>query len=141
MIVYQLVIDTNILIAGLRSNKGASYKLLGILNDPRWKTNLSTALVFEYETVLKRESEQLNLSFDQIDKIINALCSIANLHQVFFLWRPLSKDPDDDFLLDLAIKSKANFIISYNKSDLKVVEKFGVEILTPKEFLQRVGEI
>lgn len=141
MTIYQLVIDTNILIAGLRSNKGASYKLLSILNDPRWRINLSTALVFEYETVLKRESEQLNLSFNEIDKIINALCSIANLNQIFFLWRPLSKDPDDDFLFDLAVKSQANFIISYNKSDLKAIEKFGVEVLTPKEFLQRVGEI
>lgn len=138
---YQLVIDTNILIAGFRSNQGASYKLLTILNSPRWQINISTALIFEYETVLKREAGMLNLSDIDIEKIINALCAIANIHQIFFLWRPLSKDPNDDFLLDLAIKSQADFIISYNKADLRSIEKFGIQILTPKEFLELVGEI
>ncbi|MHC5609778.1 MAG: PIN domain-containing protein [Nostoc sp.] len=46
---YQLVLDTNVLLSGLRSNCGASYKLLTILNDRRWQLNVSTTLVFEYE--------------------------------------------------------------------------------------------
>ncbi len=52
---YQIVLDTNVLISGLRSSQGASYKLLTLLNDPRWELNLSIALVFEYEAILKRE--------------------------------------------------------------------------------------
>jgi len=54
---YQIVLDTNILLSGLRSNRGASYKLLTILNDKRWQLNISTTLVFEYEEILKREKK------------------------------------------------------------------------------------
>lgn len=50
---YQIVLDTNVLFAGLRSQRGASYKLLTILNDIRWQLNISTALLFEYEEILK----------------------------------------------------------------------------------------
>ena len=50
----QLVIDTNILVAGLRSKRGAAFRLLSILNDARWQINLSVALLLEYEEVLKR---------------------------------------------------------------------------------------
>ena len=53
----QLVIDTNVLVAGLRSNRGAAFRLLSVLNDARWQINLSVALVLEYEEVLKREND------------------------------------------------------------------------------------
>ncbi len=52
----------------------------------------------------------------------------------------MASDPDDDFLIDLAVEAQADFIISFNKKDLKQVERFGIVVLTPKEFLQRVGE-
>ena len=60
----QLVIDTNVLVAGLRSKRGAAFRLLSVLNDARWQINLSVALVLEYEEVLKRESAALQLSYD-----------------------------------------------------------------------------
>ncbi|ACK70729.1 PilT protein domain protein [Gloeothece citriformis PCC 7424] len=141
MKIYQLVLDTNIILSGLRSKKGASYKLLNLLNDRRLQINISTTLIFEYEQILKREYKDLELSLEDIDDIINAICAIANQHKIFYLWRPLAKDPNDDFLIDLAIEAQADFIISYNKKDLEPVEKFGILILTPKQFLQLIGEI
>lgn len=56
---YQIVIDTNVLVSGLRSSRGASYKLLSILNDVRWQINVSTALVYEYEEILKNAGDIL----------------------------------------------------------------------------------
>ncbi len=138
---YQLVIDTNVILSGLRSNKGASYKLLTLLNDPRFELNISATLIFEYEQILKREKESINLSLEDIDNVINGICAISNHQKLFYLWRPLALDPNDDFLIDLAIESQANFIISYNRKDLKPVEAFNIFILTPKQFLQRLGEI
>ena len=95
---YQIVLDTNVLFAGLRSQRGASYKLLTILNDIRWQLNISTALLFEYEEILKRQQAQLGLSLEDIDDVIEAICSIANKRSIFYLWRPILNDPDDDFL-------------------------------------------
>lgn len=138
---YQLVIDTNILLSGLRSKKGASYKLLTLLNDPRIQINISVPLIFEYEQILKREYQDLELTLEDIDNIINGICAISNQRTIFYLWRPLAKDPNDDFLIDLAIEAQADFIISYNIKDLKPIEKLGVLVLNPKQFLQLIGEV
>lgn len=138
---YQIVIDTNVILAGLRSKKGASYKLLTLLNDQRFQLNVSATLIFEYEEILKREHQQLGLTTEDIDNIINGICHLANHHQIFYIWRPLAKDQDDDFIIDLALKCQANLIISYNEKDLKPIQKFGISILTPKQFLQLLGEI
>lgn len=138
---YQIVVDTNVLLAGLRSTRGASYKLLSILNDRRWQVNISTTLMFEYEEILKRKASQLGLTLEDIEDVLDSICAIANKHSIFYLWRPTARDPDDDFLIDLAIKSRANFIITYNKRDLQQAKKLGIQLLSAKEFLQKMGEI
>jgi predicted nucleic acid-binding protein len=52
------------------------------------------------------------------------------------------KDPNDDFLVDLAIKAQADYIITYNQKDLSPsTSQFGLKIITPKDFLQLVGEL
>lgn len=81
------------------------------------------------------------MSLEDIDTVISALCSIANRRTIFYLWRPTASDPDDDFLIDLAVECQADFIITYNKRDLRAAENFGIQLVTPKEFLQIVGEI
>ncbi|MEH1904331.1 MAG: PIN domain-containing protein [Nostoc sp.] len=76
---YQVVLDTNVLFTDLRPNRGASYKLLTILNDRRWQLNVSTTLVFEYKEILKLKKEQLGLSDEEdIDNVIKAICRMAN---------------------------------------------------------------
>lgn len=139
--IYQIVVDTNVLLSGLKSNAGASYKLLSIINDRRWQVNVSTALLYEYEEILKNASRDLGLTLQEVDLAIAALCNIANFHPIFFLWRPMLKDADDEFLSDLALKAQADFIITYNQKDLQAVERFGIRVVTPKQFLQIVGEI
>ena len=86
----QLVVDTNVLVAGLRSRRGAAFRLLSILNNARWQINLSVALLLEYEEVLKRESTILQLSYEDVDEIVNALASISNQRAIAYTWRPLS---------------------------------------------------
>lgn len=139
--IYQIVVDTNVLLSSLKSNAGASYKLFSILNDRRWQVNVSTALLYEYEEILKNASNDLGLTLQEVDLAIAAICNIANFHPIFFLWRPMLKDADDEFLSDLALKAQADFIITYNQKDLQAVERFGIQVVTPKQFLQIVGEI
>lgn len=91
--------------------------------------------------MLKRERMYLGLNLEEIDDFLNAICKIANKRSIFYLWRPAAKDPDDDFLLDLAVESQADFIITFNKKDLREAVKFGIILMTPYEFLQKVGEI
>jgi putative PIN family toxin of toxin-antitoxin system len=112
-----------------------------LLNDPRWQINLSTPLVLEYEEVLKRPDVIEGFSNEAIDTFLDGLCAIANQHDIFYLWRPLARDPDDDFLLELAIRAQADFIVTYNASDLLPAAQFGIALVTAKEFLQQMGEL
>ena len=139
---YQIVLDTNVLISALRSSRGASYKLLTLVGlTDAFAINLSVPLALEYEEVAKRLSEDTGLSHKDIDDVLDYLCSIANKHDIFFLWRPFLKDPKDDMVLELAVEADCNFIVTYNEKDFSGVETFGLEIISPKIFLQKIGAL
>lgn len=137
----QIVLDTNVLVSGLRSQLGSAYRLISLIGDPRFQLNLSVALVFEYEAVLKRPEHGIATSLDQVDKLVNYLCSVSSLREVHYLWRPALSDPDDDFLLELAIESNADYIVTYNSRDFFVSPAFNTKAISPKEFLQIIGEL
>ena len=141
MISYQIVLDTNIVYSALRSKRGASYRLLSLLDSAKFEINLSVPLIIEYEDVLLRKIETLNFSQVQIRQFLDYLCMVGNWHEVYFLWRPVLKDPEDDMLLELAVRANCKYIITYNKADFKSVDKFNIELATAKEFLQIIDEL
>lgn len=134
----QVVLDTNVLVTALKSSRGASFRLLSLVGSGTFMVNLSTPLVAEYEEVLKREIS--HLTGQEIDDILDFLCSAGNRHKIFYLWRPILKDADDDFILELAVKCGGD-IITWNVRDFARAEKFGVTVQTPREFLRTLGEL
>ena len=76
-----------------------------------------------------------------VDVFLNGLCAIAVCHDIFYLWRLLAKDPDDSFLLELAVRANADFIITYNPKDFPAAASFGIKLATPREFLQLLGDL
>lgn len=132
-----IVIDTNVLLSAIYSNKSASYKLLSLIDSDKLTVNISTTLIYEYEEILKLKSK---LETKYIDSILNYICSIGEKNKIFYLWRPRLKDSDDDFLLELAVKSNS-IIVTLNGKDFKPASEFNVKVMTPKEFLQYIGEI
>lgn len=137
----QVVIDTNVVYAALRSKRGASYLLLSLMESDKFEINLSVPLVIEYEDVLKRKQETLTFSETKIDQFLDYLCLVGNWHEVFFLWRPILNDPGDDMILELAVRAGCRYIVTYNKRDFKGVDQFGIELATAKEFLQIINEL
>ena len=138
---YQVVLDTNVLVAALRSKHGASYRLLHSLGDGRWRPNVTVAVVLEYEAVLKRSCGEVNLTEPDIDDLLDAICSQAGLNRLYFLWRPVACDPDDDLILEAAISSHSDFIITFNTRDFSDSARFGIHCLTPREFLILLDEL
>jgi putative PIN family toxin of toxin-antitoxin system len=128
----RVVFDTNVLVSALRSRLGVSFRLLGLVGQSRFALQVSAPLVAEYEAVLKRG--QLALSDEQVDDIIDFVCAHSEHHKIFFLWRPVLKDPDDDFLLELAVKAQAA-IVTWNLVDFKKAEQFGISVISPRTFL------
>lgn len=137
----QIVLDTNVIYAALRSKRGASYLLLSLLDSDKFEINLSVPLVIEYEDVLKRKIDSLTLTKRKVDQFLDYLCIAGNWHEVYFLWRPILKDPEDDMILELAVRADCQYIVTYNKQDFQGVDKFGVQLATAKEFLQTIKEL
>lgn len=135
----QVVLDTNVVFSGLRSRRGASFKLLSLLGADRFGTHLSVPLVLEYKEVLLEKRHDLGLTEADVDDFLNYLCRVGGLHEIHFLWRPRLKDPDDEMILELAVEAGCEYIVTYNKEDFPGVEKFGIELVTAKELLQKIG--
>ena len=138
----QVVLDTNVLVAGLRSRRGASLRLLSMVGtDPRFEINLSVPLVLEYESALKRPGTAPALTNDDVDSVLDYLCSVGHHREIYFLWRPVLRDPKDDMVLEVAVEASCEFVVTHNLRDFRGIERYGVRPLTPSDFLREIGEI
>lgn len=133
-----IILDTNVLYAGLYSSRGASYQILKIIDKSDIKIILSTPLLFEYEDVLKRNKRILKLTDGDIDKILDNLCALSSHQNIYYLWRPYLSDPKDDHILELAFASETKTIVTHNIKDFTGADKFGVRAITPKALLEEL---
>jgi putative PIN family toxin of toxin-antitoxin system len=131
----QIVVDTSVVIAAMRSKKGVSSAFLRLLNDSRVKFHISNALLLEYEEVLRREQAALDLTDQDIDDLLDGFCALGEKHYRLFTWRPVSIDPDDDFVLDLALSARVDYLVAYNLRDLQFVKQYGIVVVTPWQVL------
>lgn len=133
-----VVIDTNVLVSGLRSNRVYAYDLLQRVGAGGFEIHLSVPLVMEYESTLRRLLPELPVSETVIEEVIDYHCAVAKRHEIFFLWRPFLRDPKDDMVLELAVKAACDYIVTYNRRDFQGVEAFGITVVAPREFLKIV---
>ncbi len=131
-----VVLDTNVIVSGLRSNQGASYQILMLLYEQKFTLALSTTLILEYEDVLKRPDMNIPLEHQAIEDILDYLASIANRPRLYYTWRPALRDAKDDHLLELAWHAQCKHIVTYNIKDFVGSEKFGIRAIQPQEFLE-----
>jgi putative PIN family toxin of toxin-antitoxin system len=136
----RIVIDTNVFISALRSCRGASYRLFMLLGGKRFEISVSVPLILEYEDAAKRFGREFRLTHGDIEDILDYICSVADLREIHYLWRPILKDSQDDHVLELAVEASAQFIVTYNRRGFTGAEKFGITVVTPHEFLKRIGE-
>jgi putative PIN family toxin of toxin-antitoxin system len=136
----KVVIDTNVLVAALKSRRGASFKLISVLPSDEFSIAISVPLVLEYEDALKRLKSSAFTEQD-IDNFVDFLCKIGHHQEIFFLWRPFLPDPFDDHVLEVAVAAGCYAIVTYNKSDFKGIERFALKVLDPREFLSEIGVI
>lgn len=141
MKVINIVLDTNVIISAQRSQRGASAKLMSLVDTGRFEIHISVSLTLEYEDVLRRQRSILRLTENDVTDLVDYLCAASHHHQIYFLWRPQLRDPGDELVLELAVAAKSDYIVTYNKKDFVGVDKFGIVVVTPKEFLQEIGEI
>lgn len=142
----KVVIDTNVWLSALTSSQGASHRLVQWLFEQDAHLHcVSIPFVLELEDVFFRPSNQARLthfSKDQLHQFVNDICHVSLHQSIYFLWRPLIKDPKDDMVLELVVNAQADFLVTYNLKDFKQAEKnFDFRLLTPKQFLELKGVI
>src|SRR5258708_5227799 len=126
----RVLVDTNVLVAGLRSRRGVAFRLLAEIGKGRFEIALSVPLVLEYEDVLLRPQAG-KLGRADVDAVLDYFCKVAHLHQIFFLWRPLLNHPHDDILLELAVPPRCQSIVPYNVRAFPGAGGFGISFSVP----------
>ncbi|TVQ88176.1 MAG: putative toxin-antitoxin system toxin component, PIN family [Chromatiaceae bacterium] len=135
----RIVLDTNVLYAGLYSASGCSHQVLRAVLDGRVQLVLSTPLLFEYEDVLKRNQAMLDLPGNDIDIVLDQLCAMADFQAIYFLWRPCLPDAKDDLVLELAVAAQASRIVTFNAKDFRPASLFGIDVISPKTLLEELS--
>jgi putative PIN family toxin of toxin-antitoxin system len=137
----RFVLDTDVVVAGLRSASGASAASLLAALDRRITICANVALMVEYEAVCLRPEHQLasGLSEHEIGQFLDGLTALVEPVETHFLWRPQLRDPGDEMVLEAAVNGQAEAIITFNTKDFGgAPSKFGVAILLPREALALV---
>lgn len=138
---YRVILDTNVILAAMRSQTGASHRLLLLIGHPRWQSVVTPAVMYEYEAVARRPGNVPGLSSQEITNVLDLLYHQSHRQMVWFSWRPLSSDPGDEAILEAAIAGGCDFVVSFNERHLRAAREFGIEVLKPAELLKLIGEI
>jgi predicted nucleic acid-binding protein len=120
----------------MRSQLGASNEVIRRLARREFRAVVSTALTLEYADVLHRQDMAPGYTNSEIDSFIDSICAVSTEAIIFFRWRPFLPDPDDEHVFDCALASGASHIVTHNGGDFRDVERFGVSVVTPDEFLR-----
>lgn len=134
----RVVLDTSVLVAGVRSRRGASFQVLSRIGSDAFEIAVSVPLVLEYESALLRHTAAPALDANDIRDLLDFVVDAAVWQEIFFLWRPFLRDASDDWVLELAVAARCEVIVTHNLRDFDGAEKFGLRIVTPGQFLQEL---
>jgi len=136
------VLDTNVLVAGLRSNRGASFALLRAVDEGRLTIAASAALFFEYEAVLLRcvADSSVPLERHLVVQFLNDLAARVRRVRISYAWRPQLSDPDDEHVLECAVNANATALVTFNVADFEsAAPRLGVRVFRPRALFRPSG--
>lgn len=135
------VLDTNVVVAAMRSPAGASAALLVAARRSELTMLANVALAVEYEATCRLAEHRLaaGLDLDEVSIFIDAVLAMVEPVETHFMWRPQLRDPADEMVLEAAVNGQAAAIVTFNRRDFGAAPaRFGVELLTPAEALRRI---
>jgi putative PIN family toxin of toxin-antitoxin system len=133
----RVVLDTSVLVAAWRSRLGASYEIVDAIESNLFEVAVSVPLVAEYESALLRHLGRGQRP-KHVEALVDRICKVAVRQEVFFLWRPLLQDPNDEMVVEVAVASQADFIVTHNLRDFGPAKRFGLRVLAPGAFLNHL---
>lgn len=137
------MLDTDVVVAAMRSPRGASAELPRRIDGGKAVMLLTVALALEYEATCTLAEHRLasGLSASDTALYVDGLIALAEPVRAFFRWRPQLRDPGDELVLDAAVNGRADAIVTFNEIHLREARKnFGIEVIRPAEALRRIKQ-
>ena len=137
----RLVLDTNVIVAAMRSPLGASAAILRSARRGQVVIVGSVALAIEYEAVCNRPEHKAaaGLTSGDVSLLLDVVIAMMEPIETHFMWRPQLRDPGDEFVLDLAVNGRVDAIVTFNGRDFEAAPaQFGISVLTPAQTLMRM---
>jgi len=136
------VLDTNVIVAAMRSPSGASAALLRAARRGKLTMLANVALALEYEATCLLAAHRLaaELNENQVTIFVDAVLAMVEPVESHFLWRPQLRDPADELVLEAAVNGRAEALVTFNRRDFgSAPARFGIALLTPAETIGRIG--
>ncbi len=135
----KIVIDTSVWISALITKNSSARDVLRLVLEDKVAPQMSEALFYEYEDVMKRKKIQklTPLTLEEQNTLFYAYLSSVKWNEIYYMWRPNLKDENDNFIVELAVASGAECILTYNVKDFQNAELvFKHKVMTPEQFIK-----
>ena len=139
----RVVLDTDVIVAAMRSPTGASAAILGEARQGNVTLLASVSLVLEYEAVCSEAEHQVAAGLNAAEGAIfvDAVIALSEPVKTHFLWRPQLRDPGDEMVLEAAVNGRADALVTFNVRDFgNAPGHFGIEVLLPRDALKRIRQ-
>jgi putative PIN family toxin of toxin-antitoxin system len=139
----RFVLDTDVIVAALRSPTGASAALLLAAQERQFTLLANVPLVIEYEATCSLAEHRLAAGMNDVAvrQFLDAVAALVEPIETHFLWRPRLRDPADEMVLEAAVNGKATAIVTFNLRDYGAIPAdFGIDVLPPNEALRRLSQ-
>lgn len=140
----RLVLDTDVVLSGLRSVTGGSRILLFAIEAKAVTPRIGVATLIEYEAVLTRSEHRsvTGLGVEEVDRFLNGFMMYADEVAPHFRLRPSIRDPDDELFMELAINGQAEALVTFNVGDYRPIGSRSavqtIEVCRPGDILRRL---
>lgn len=136
-----IVLDTNVLVAALRSDGGAAREVLRRIFLGRYRPLFGNALWLEYEDLLGRDVWTPATTDGERRIILATLAQHGRWVSTYFGWRPNLPDEADNHLIELAVAGQATAIVTHNVRDVARGELIwkSLRVLTPAQCLEELS--
>ena len=131
--------DTDAVVAAMRSPRGASAALIMAADQERVTLMATVPLFIEYESVCQRPEHILasGLSAREVGVFLDRMADLVEPANLWFLWRPQLRDPGDELVLEAAVNAQADALITFNRRDfLPSAALFNIPVVLPGEALR-----
>ena len=138
----RFVLDTDVVVAAMRSPRGASAAILRAARRDLVTLAASVSLAMEYEASCRRKEHRMaaGLSEVDVDVFLDAVIAMTEAVETHFLWRPQLRDANDEMVLEAAVNGRSDILVTFNVRHFgDVPNRFGIEVMLPRDALRRIA--